>query len=293
MNSGGLAGNALDMTDASAGDRNLLIRDDNSPMGIDRAFSYQAPLVDPNEKKINFGRQNSQSESKLAGISQKKSASQLGRSLAQKSVSGFDVGVNKAVGAFYSSMRQEANGEKTNFYDTGHMKGRDFVQKLIKQQEDRYHKKFAFERGYYHQCIPNPKKEHQMITVQIVTRQLEGLSKKKGLDQMPDADDAFGDVQNQDSYKEINTVSQQFMRYNLVPPDFDANDLDNGEGEGEDEDRTTRDKFNPNMSQDSQGISLYGQVDPSLYKDSNLNLEVDQLTGVCPTHYANIDQSKS
>ena len=48
------------------------------------------------------------------------------------------------------------------------------------------------------------------------------------------------------------------MRYNLVPPDFDANDLDKGEGEGEDEDATTRDKFTPNMSQDSQGISLYG-----------------------------------
>ena len=66
------------------------------------------------------------------------------------SISGYDYEAEKQVGSFYSQIRQEATGEATNFLDTGAMKGRDFVQRLIKEQEDRYHKKFAFEKGYYH-----------------------------------------------------------------------------------------------------------------------------------------------
>ena len=58
------------------------------------------------------------------------------------------------------------------------MRGHEFVKKLIEQQESRYHKKFAFERGVYHQCIPNPQKEEQMITVQLVSRFLEGFGHK-------------------------------------------------------------------------------------------------------------------
>ena len=58
------------------------------------------------------------------------------------------------------------------------MKGKDFVKALIQQQEERYQKKFAFERGQYHQCIPNPQKETQMITVQLVDRVLEALSEE-------------------------------------------------------------------------------------------------------------------
>ena len=72
------------------------------------------------------------------------------------------------------------------------MNGKEFVKKLIQQQEDRYHKKFAFERGQYHQCIPNPMKEKQMITVQLVTRALEGYGnvppEDQNTDQMFDGD---------------------------------------------------------------------------------------------------------
>ena len=74
-------------------------------------------------------------------------------------------------------MRQRSQGEKPNFHDTAKFKGKEFVKKLIQQQENRYHKKFAFERGHYHQCIPNPKNDgtmDEMITVQLVTRVLEG-----------------------------------------------------------------------------------------------------------------------
>ena len=58
------------------------------------------------------------------------------------------------------------------------MHGKEFIKSLIKQQEDRYQKKFAFERGQYHQCIPNPMVANQMITVQIVLRVLDPIEAK-------------------------------------------------------------------------------------------------------------------
>lgn len=46
--------------------------------------------------------------------------------------------------------------EEPGFYDTSHLKGKDFVKRLIHKHEQHYQKKFPFERGQYHQCIPNP-----------------------------------------------------------------------------------------------------------------------------------------
>lgn len=54
------------------------------------------------------------------------------------------------------------------------MTGKQFVDRLIKQQEDRYYKRIPYEKGLYHQCIPHPKKEDQLITLQLVTRVLAG-----------------------------------------------------------------------------------------------------------------------
>ena len=34
-------------------------------------------------------------------------------------------------------------------------------------------KKFPFEKGQYHQCIPNPYHEHEFITVMLVEKSLE------------------------------------------------------------------------------------------------------------------------
>lgn len=50
----------------------------------------------------------------------------------RKSQSGFDIGANKAVGSFFSSLRQQANGETTNFFDTETMNGREYVKKLVR-----------------------------------------------------------------------------------------------------------------------------------------------------------------
>ena len=51
----------------------------------------------------------------------------------RKSYSGFDIGQNKSVGAFFSGVRQQSQGETVNFHDTERMKGKEFVDKLIKQ----------------------------------------------------------------------------------------------------------------------------------------------------------------
>ena len=47
-----------------------------------------------------------------------------------------------------------------------------FIEKLTRQQAKRYHKKFAFERSQFQQCIPNPdpKRPNEMITVQLVKK---------------------------------------------------------------------------------------------------------------------------
>ena len=65
------------------------------------------------------------------------------------------------------------------FRDTTKMKGKKFIDTSIQQQGHRYEKKFPFERGQYHQCIPNPKNPKQRITVQLVERVLEETAKKR------------------------------------------------------------------------------------------------------------------
>ena len=53
--------------------------------------------------------------------------------------------------------------------------GREYVDTLINQHEHTYQKKIPFERGQYHQCIPNPRKKNQLITVQLVKQALTGV----------------------------------------------------------------------------------------------------------------------
>ena len=46
--------------------------------------------------------------------------------------SGFDIGQQKAVGSFFSSLRQKAKGDSVNYYDSERMKGDEFVKRLMK-----------------------------------------------------------------------------------------------------------------------------------------------------------------
>ena len=56
----------------------------------------------------------------------------------KKSVSGFDIGQNKSIGAFFASQRAKESGENPNFFPTEQMTGQEYVDRLLKQQEDRY-----------------------------------------------------------------------------------------------------------------------------------------------------------
>jgi len=72
-----------------------------------------------------------------------------------------------------------------------------------------YQKKFAFEKGQYHQCIHNPKKEGQMITVQQVEKVLEGWSlNKSDLDEPDKFREANKEAEQSGVFKDIKTVSQ-------------------------------------------------------------------------------------
>ena len=53
------------------------------------------------------------------------------------------------------------------------VKGRDVAGKLLDNYERNYMKKFPFEKGQYHQCIPNPYRPDEFITVMLVDRSLE------------------------------------------------------------------------------------------------------------------------
>ena len=50
--------------------------------------------------------------------------------------------------------------------------GKDISENLLKHYEENYMKKFPFEKGQFHQCIPNPYIEDEFITVMLVDRSL-------------------------------------------------------------------------------------------------------------------------
>ena len=52
------------------------------------------------------------------------------------------------------------------------------IESLTKLYEKNYKKKYPFEKSQYHQCMPNPSKEDEFITVQWVNRFLTGEKKK-------------------------------------------------------------------------------------------------------------------
>lgn len=64
------------------------------------------------------------------GQSQRKSGG-LGKSALKKSYAGFDIGQSVATGDFFSSMRQRAIGEESNFRNAADMKGKAYVERLI------------------------------------------------------------------------------------------------------------------------------------------------------------------
>ena len=48
--------------------------------------------------------------------------------------------------------------------------GKEIADKLLKDYEKNFQKKFVFEKGAFHQCIPHPSNDNEFITVQLVNR---------------------------------------------------------------------------------------------------------------------------
>ena len=86
----------------------------------------------------------------------------------------------------------------------------------MKNHETNFQKKFPFEKGAYHQCIPNPIKENEFITVQIVNRTLETMQKKEG-----------GIIYFRE---QIKNKSLKYIEYEMVDPKYMQDDEDKGEG---------------------------------------------------------------
>ena len=61
------------------------------------------------------------------------------------------------------------------------IKGMDVANRLLKNYERNYMKKFPFEKGQYHQCIPNPYRPDEFITVMLVDRSLESTKVDKSV----------------------------------------------------------------------------------------------------------------
>ena len=96
--------------------------------------------------------------------------------------------------------------------DTSKYKGKQIIDQMIKQQAERYEKKFSFEKGIYHQCIPNPKNSNQRITVQLIERNLVETIKRSR---------AQNSVKEMFKDKQFASVSEarSYERFNLIAPD--------------------------------------------------------------------------
>ena len=66
-----------------------------------------------------------------------------------------------------------------SYEDTSSLTGEKFINRIAKEQQKSYQKKFAFEKGKYHQCIPNPKNPKQRITVQLIDRVIKEIETTK------------------------------------------------------------------------------------------------------------------
>ena len=96
------------------------------------------------------------------------------------------------------------------------MESKDFVQILREKQQECYDKKFAFELGQFNQCIanPDPEKQGEMITVQLVKKVLHKYDQnsKKQSEQATEMTEEAN--MNEERVKNRN-VSQQYQNYSL------------------------------------------------------------------------------
>ena len=142
--------------------------------------SINEPLLDPNEESSFNAFRASQVDEEDEEPVEDKLSERLGDEPQGKSIQhGIDIGQTDQVGAHFASYRQQAEliaeGDDAHVPSLEQVNGRQYVDMLINQHEQTYQKKIPFERGQYHQCIPNPRKKNQLITVQLVKQVLKGV----------------------------------------------------------------------------------------------------------------------
>ena len=64
--------------------------------------------------------------------------------------------------------------------------GSEVAEKIVKLYDKKFTRKFKFERAQYHQCIPNPAKEKEFITVQLVTPNLKEVDTFESINDLDD-----------------------------------------------------------------------------------------------------------
>ena len=88
-----------------------------------------------------------------------------------------------------------------------------FAETLLKENENEHTRKFKFELAQYHQCIPNPIKEKEFITVQISSNNLQEVEDGLSVQEMkPD------DIREQKLYQKysLKTHAPQLLRKRTI-----------------------------------------------------------------------------
>ena len=138
--------------------------------------------------------------------------------IAQKSFAGFQPGHSEALGSFCVSVRGKNDGDKENRTksETENMESKDFVQTLREKQQECYDKKFAFELGQFNQCIanPDPEKQGEMITVQLVKKVLHKYD-QNSKKQSEQATEMTEEAKMNEERAKSRNVSQKYQNYTL------------------------------------------------------------------------------
>ena len=81
------------------------------------------------------------------------------------------------------------NDENNEPQPDAQFEGKEISGKLLNEYQQNHMKKFPFEKGQYHQCIPNPYHSNEFITVMLVERslKLDQIKRSKGQDNQEEA----------------------------------------------------------------------------------------------------------
>ena len=138
-------------------------------------------------------------------------------------------------------------------------------------------KKFPFEKGQYHQCIPNPYRDNEFITVMLVEKSLEYADVDRSIHA------AFRVTQGR-------TQSLTYEEYDIVDPQEADDKEDLGEDAEEDEDEDEDENQNANIEEFNQPRAT--KIKLGLNDVQNLCEHVDEINGITTTEFARLKKRK-